>query len=250
MPGVYENMGRFQSGYTFLMAKIGTAKTLAEDIHQKIRADILCGRLAVGQRLKLADMAADYGVSPNIVREALTVLAGEKLVRTQPQQGFAVISLTADELRDLTNVRIAIEAQALSLSIAKGGVEWEAALLAAHHRLANTPVKLDPEGGTLNEAYVEAHSAFHAALVGACGSPLLLQIRQSLHDSSELYRRLAYLKRRGPKDTGREHKKLVQAALSRDVAKATEVLARHFEETTRICMEAGLVEQPGLRDAA
>ncbi|MBK8763727.1 MAG: GntR family transcriptional regulator [Burkholderiaceae bacterium] len=36
-------------------------------------------------------MAGEYGISPNIVREALTVLAGEKLVRTQPQQGFAVI---------------------------------------------------------------------------------------------------------------------------------------------------------------
>jgi GntR family transcriptional regulator, carbon starvation induced regulator len=228
------------------MAKIGAAKTLARDIHQRIRADILCGRLAVGQRLKLADMAADYDVSPNIVREALTVLAGEKLVRTQPQQGFAVTSLTMAELRDLTNVRISIESQALSQSIANGGLEWEAELLAAHHRLANTPVKLDPDGDTLNEAYVEAHSAFHAALVSACGSPLLLEIRQSLHDASELYRRMAYLKRRDVKDTGREHKKLVQAALSRDVAKATSLLARHFEETTRICMETGLTDAPGV----
>jgi DNA-binding GntR family transcriptional regulator len=230
------------------MAKIGDAKTLAKDIHRKIRADILCGRLAIGQRLKLAEMAREYGVSPNIVREALTVLAGEKLVRTQPQQGFAVTSLTADELRDLTSVRVAIESMALTRAIQNGGVEWEAGLLAAHHRLAHTPVKLDADN--LNEAYVEAHSAFHAALVQACDSPLLLEMRQSLHDASELYRRMAYLKRRSTKDTGREHKKLVQAALSRDVARATAVLTRHFEETTRICMELGLTDSRDLQHAA
>jgi len=240
--GVFDQREIFDRRYTRPMAKIGDAKTLANDIHRKIRADILNGRLAVGQRLKLAEMAAEYGVSPNIVREALTVLAGEKLVRTQPQQGFAVISLTADELRDLTNVRIAIEGMALTQSIQNGGLDWEAGLLAAHHRLANTPVKLDGDGDQLNEAYVEAHSAFHAALVQACGSPLLLEIRQSLHDASELYRRMAYLKRKGVKDTGREHKKLVQAALSRDVGRATTMLALHFESTTRICMEAGLTE--------
>ncbi len=236
--------------YTFQMAKIGTAKTLASNIYQRIRSDILCGRLAVGQRLKLANMAADYGVSLNLVREALTLLASEKLVKTQPQQGFAVTSMTSAELHDLTQVRIAIESLALAKSIELGGLEWEAELLSAHHRLANTPVKMDPQGLILNEAYVEAHSVFHAALIGACGSALLMEMRQSLHDASELYRRLAYLKQRGVKDTGKEHKKLMEAAISRNVASATAMLTKHFEDTTRICMEVGLTDPVDLQEAA
>ena len=50
-------------------------------------------------------MATDYGVSLNIVREGLSRLASERLVKTQPQQGFAVTAMTASELNDLTFVR-------------------------------------------------------------------------------------------------------------------------------------------------
>lgn len=221
------------------MARTGNAKTLADDIYQRIRADILGGRLAVGQRLKLASMAADYDVSLNIVREALSRLASEKLVKTQPQLGFAVTAMTAKELLDLTFVRVSIETLALKRSIELGGVEWEARLLGAHHRLANTPIQSPEDPQARNEAYVEAHSEFHAALIGACDSPLLLEMRQSLHDAAELYRRLAYAKRRVHRDPDREHKRLVDAAIARDVERATSVLAKHYDETTRVCLEAG-----------
>jgi len=232
------------------MAKTGGAKTLAASVYQRIRADILGGRLRVGQRLKLASMATDYGASLNIVREALSQLAGDRLVRMQPQQGFAVIAMTAEELRDLTFVRVSIEGIALARSLELGDVEWEAGLLAAHHRLANTQV-LDPAApDRLNEAYVEAHSAFHAALIGACDSPMLMEMRQSLHDASELYRRLAYLTQRGQKDTAQEHRLLMEAALSRDAGKSTALLAKHYGDTTRVCTEAGLVVPPAMRAAA
>ncbi|NDZ17480.1 GntR family transcriptional regulator [Variovorax sp. WS11] len=221
------------------MARTGSSKTMADDIYQRVRSDILGGRLEVGQRLKLAAMAADYDVSLNIVREALSRLAGDKLVKTQPQLGFAVASMTAAELKDLTFVRVSIESLALKRSIELGGVEWEAALLAAHHRLANTPIQMPEVPELRNEAYAEAHAAFHAALVSACDSPLLLEMCQSLHDAAELYRRLAYLKRRVHKDPDREHKRLVDAALSRDVERATALLSKHYEETTRVCLEAG-----------
>ena len=121
------------------MAKTGSAKTLAEDIYQRIRSDILGGRLVVGQRLKLASMAADYGVSLNIVREALSHLASDKLVKTQPQQGFSVTALTAEELQDLTFVRVSIESLALARAIEHGGVDWEAALLLGNGSSGRTP---------------------------------------------------------------------------------------------------------------
>jgi DNA-binding GntR family transcriptional regulator len=232
------------------MARTGTAKTLAGDLTQRIRADILGGRLALGQRLKLATLAADYGVSLTIVREALTNLANAMLVKTQPQQGFAVTALTAAELEDLTFVRVSIEGVALERAIQRGGVDWEAGLLAAHHRLAHTPVLVDGAHDRLNEAYVEAHAAFHAALLAACDSPMLMDMRRSLHDASELYRRLAYLLQRGAKDTAAEHRLLMEAALARDVARARELLARHYGDTTRICLEAGLVAPDEVRAAA
>ncbi|MEZ5654039.1 MAG: GntR family transcriptional regulator [Burkholderiaceae bacterium] len=236
--------------YTFSMARTSTAKTLAADLTQRIRADILGGRLALGSRLKLAALASDYGVSLTIVREALTNLANARLVKSQPQQGFAVTALTAAELEDLTFVRTSIEGVALERAIARGGLDWEANLLAAHHRLAHTPVLAAGATDRLNEAYVDAHAAFHAALLSACDSPMLMEMRRSLHDASELYRRLAYLLQAGAKDTAAEHRLLMEAALARDVVRARELLTRHYGDTTRICLQANLVAPDDTRAAA
>jgi GntR family transcriptional regulator, carbon starvation induced regulator len=232
------------------MAKTEGAQSLADSIYQRIRVDILSGRMSLGQRLKLAGLAADYDVSLNIVREALTRLASDKLVRIAPHQGFAVTSMTAAELRDLTHVRVSIESIALRRAIEIGDLAWEAALLAAHHQLANTPVRDERSPDRLNESYIEAHSNFHAALIAACDSPMLLEIRRSLHDASELYRRLAYLLRRGKKDTAREHRRLMDAALARDAERAVTLLTKHYQDTTRVCMEAGLCADEESRVAA
>lgn len=231
------------------MANTGSAKTSAASVYQRIRAGILGGRLRVGQRRQRASMASDYGASLNILREASSQLAGGKLVKMQSQRGFAVTAMTAEELRDLTFVRVSVEGIALARSLELGDVEWEAGLLAAHHRLANTPV-LDPAAcDRLTEADVEAHSAFHAALIGACDSPMLMEIRPSLHDASELYRPLAYLTQRGRKDEAQEHRLWREAALARDADKSTMLLAKHYGDTTRVCTEAQLVVSAAMRGA-
>jgi len=232
------------------VAQTQRAKTLAEEVHQRIRADILAGRLLPGRRLKLALLCEEHGVSLSIVREALTRLAAEKLVRAQPQQGFAVVALSAAELRDLTFVRISIESVALRRSIELGGVEWEAGLLAAHHRLANTPVHTSEEPKRLSEAYTEAHALFHEALTAACGSPWLCDLQRSLYDNSELYRRLSYLLTPRRRNKGAEHRSLMDAALARDADRAVALLTEHYESTTRTLIESGILERQNIGDAA
>lgn len=232
------------------MAYTQHAKTLAEEVHQRIRADILAGRLLPGQRLKLALLCDEHGVSLSIVREALTRLAAEKLVRAQPQQGFAVTALSVTELRDLTFVRIAIESVALRRAIELGGVEWESRLLAAHHRLAHTPVHSPADPKRLSEAYAQAHAQFHETLTEACGSPRLLELQRSLYDTSELYRRLSYMLNRRRRNKAGEHRGLLDAALARNADKAVAMLAEHYESTTRTLVESGILERPAIGDAA
>lgn len=232
------------------MAARPPAKTLAEEVHRRVRADILGGRLLPGQRLRLATLCADYGVSLSIVREALTRLAAEKLVRAQPQQGFAVTSLSAADLRDMTFVRIEIEGLALRRSIERGDVAWESRLLAAHHTLVNTPVSPPDEPKRLSEVYAAAHATFHHALVDACDSPMLLDMRRSLYDASELYRRLSYMLTRNRRDKAGEHRSLLDAALARDADRAVVVLAQHYENTTKRLLASGILERQGINAAA
>ena len=59
-----------------------------------MRSGILAGQLRPGQRLKVSELAAEHGVSPNVVREALNRLTGEQLVRAEPKIGFTVTDLS------------------------------------------------------------------------------------------------------------------------------------------------------------
>lgn len=90
--------------------------------------------------MRPAELAGINGVSLNVVRGALNRLAGERLVRASPQQGFAVVALTAEDLADLTDVRALVEFAALRRSMGSGDLAWESELVAAHNRLAHTPM--------------------------------------------------------------------------------------------------------------
>ena len=168
------------------MARERRGRSLAEDVYDALRADILFGRRLPASRVQLNEIAEEHGVSLSVVREAVTRLASEDLVEATPQRGFRVRPLSVEHLQDLTWVRVQLESLALRESIAKGDVTWEANLVAAHHRLAVTPTYF--EDGTGNLEWLTAHSGFHAALAAAAGSPILERLRRQLYDAAELYR--------------------------------------------------------------
>jgi DNA-binding GntR family transcriptional regulator len=130
-------------------------------------------------------------------------------------------------------VRIQLETLALRQAIAKGDVTWEANLVAAHHRLAVTPMYF--EDGSGNTEWMAAHGAFHAALAAAAGSPVLERLRRQLYDASELYRYWAGVLPHHPTRVyvADEHKAVFDAALARDADLAVDLLTQHLETTAR-----------------
>jgi GntR family transcriptional regulator, carbon starvation induced regulator len=228
------------------MARQRQGRSLAEDVYEALRADILFGRRPPGSRLQLRDLADDHGVSLSVVREAVTRLASEDLVDATPQRGFRVRSLSLDDLRDLTWVRIQIETLALRESIANGDVDWEADLVSAHHRLAGTATQL--EDGTPNVGWMAVHGAYHTALCAAAGSPTLERIRRQLFDASELYRYWsatlpAPKVRTVRRHTDDEHRDICDAALARDADRAVELMTAHLDSTARQ-LEALVAAEP------
>ena len=215
------------------MARARRGRSLVEDVYDEVRSDILFGRRPPSARLSLNEIAEQHGVSLSVVREAVTRLASEDLVEATPQRGFRVCSLSLDHLHDLTWMRIQLETLALRESIAKGDISWEADLVAAHHRLAVTPMYLDD--GTGNTAWLTAHGAFHAALAAASGSPILERLRHQLYDAAELYRMWSSNLPRHPTraHVADEHKAIFEAALARDVDVAVDLMTQHLETTAR-----------------
>ena len=212
-------------------AKRVADQTLTASALSRIRSDIIACRLMPNERLRFEALRERYGMGVSPLREALMRLEAEGLVQLEQNKGFRVSEVSRENLLDLMRTRIEIESIALRWSLEKGGVEWEANLLGAFHRLSRQ-TKIDPsDPETINEAWSREHAAFHAALVSACGSQTLISIRERLFEQAERYVSLSIMSNAPLRDDVGEHKQLMRAALNRDVEKTIELNRLHISRT-------------------
>lgn len=226
------------------MARRGAAETLSNDVRGRLRADILTGKWIPGQKLQLVALSKHYGTSSTVVREALTRLAGERLVSLRPNRGFIVPELSLGELRDFNELRCITEEFAITLAIERGDLEWESEVFAAHHRLEHTPRYVEGSQHDLNFDWQEKHAAFHQQLIAACNLPVLIDFTQHVSDENSLYRRWAAPNPRAKKrDLDQEHRDILAAVLDRDAARAASLLRHHYTTTMELILEGGLIPE-------
>jgi DNA-binding GntR family transcriptional regulator len=214
------------------------SSSLTESVYATLRADILSARLDPGQKLKIKDLCDRLSAGSSAVREALSRLGSEGLVLLEPQRGFRVAPLSMDELHDLTRTRGQIEALCIRDAIAAGDVEWEIGLMAALHRMLRMPKEVANEPKRYSQAFTDAHTAFHEALVAACVSPWLLTLRRLLFTQSERYRSLTRPLGEVERDLDKEHRLIADAALARDADRCVALMQEHLALTARILIEA------------
>ena len=213
-------------------------ETIGDAVHARIRADILFGQLAPGERLRLDEASRRYGVSVGTMRELLNRLASEGLVVAEAQRGFEVAPVSPSEFREIAALRLLLEGHALALSFAAGDLDWEARVVAAHHKLAVTENRMLTGAETDPNPVRRCDRAFHHALTSACGSRVLTETLRSIHDRYLRYLTIAVVFR-GPVSI-REHAELLECALARDARRATEILKVHIGS----CLEDALADGP------
>lgn len=210
--------------------------SLAQTTYDRMRADIIFGRLAPAARLRLDDLRQAYGVSVPTLREVLNRLAADGFVVAEDQRGFAVAPVSAENLEELAALRMLIEMDALERSIRAGDVGWETRVVAAHHKLARVEARMMAgDRGALDE-WRRYDSEFHHTLILACGSAELLAVHKQVFDKYLRYQML-YLTFRGA-ISGEEHRAMMEFALAREVGKAQAVLERHIGAGVRHALKA------------
>lgn len=215
--------------------------SLTTAVLDQLRADILAGVLAPGEKLRLEHLTTRYGSGRTPLREACSRLAAEGLVLASEQRGFRVAPISREDLNDLTLTRQRIETLALRDAIAHGDALWEARVSAALARVSATPRH---RRGVSSEAWQEHHRELHAALLSACASPWLLRFHALLYDQSERYRRLSEVVGGATRDVECEHAELVRAALERDAERACALLTEHLAKTKDLVLRG----HPGLAE--
>jgi DNA-binding GntR family transcriptional regulator len=221
----------------FNIHMLSSAPTRADEVYQRLRREILTGRLAPGARLRFAELSTRYDTSTGVLREALPRLVEQGLVVSKPQIGFRVASASPEDLRQLTEVRIVVETLALRLSVEHGDLAWESDILAAHHTLSRLPMLT--ADNDVDESWLEAHAAFHSTLLQGCPNLRLRNMAELLRDSAEIYR--CWSAKTGQdrdRDVAGEHRRIMETALARETAAASAALSEHIQLTTDILLES------------
>ena len=204
-----------------------STETIAESSYRRIRADILFGRLAPGQKLKLDNLKTAYDTSISTLREILNRLSSEGLVVAEGQRGFEVTPMSVADLKEIAELRLLLEIHALEQSFARGEMEWEARLVSAHYKLARMEQAMASGDTSHAEEWKRYDWEFHQALISACGSKLLMEAHAAVFDKYLRYQMVA-LSYRGAV-AAQEHLHLLDAALKRDGETAKKILVAHIQ---------------------
>lgn len=206
---------------------------LSEQAFSRLRRDVLFGEFEPGAKLKIDELQGSYGFSSSPLREALNRLSQEGLVKADERRGFRVAAISRTDLADITHMRLLLDVQALSASMQHGDDAWEAAIVAAAHRLEKVESQLGDGPTVLDDEWSRLHRDFHLCLLAACPSQRQLAMCTSLFDQAERYRRFSARQRVIARNKNKEHRRLMDAVLKRDVDTACRLLADHIQGTQR-----------------
>jgi len=92
-------------------------RTAIETVYMTLRQGILEGTLQPECKLRVEELRQHFGVGSSTIREALSRLLVDKLVTSKEQRGFQVAAVSLEDFREITELRILLETQAVRESI-------------------------------------------------------------------------------------------------------------------------------------
>ena len=195
---------------------------LRDVVFNTLRQAILTGEMEPGERLMEIQLANKLGVSRTPIREAIRKLELEGLVIMIPRKGAEVAHITVKDMRDVLEVRSALEELAATLACKNVTAEYIEELKTANRVFEAAIVSKDVV------AIVNADVAFHNIIYSMTDNQRLIQLINSL--SEQMYRyRLEYIKNESSHKTLiKEHNKLIEYIENGDKEKACELIREHI----------------------
>lgn len=196
---------------------------LRDVVFNTLRQAILRGELKPGERLMEIQLANKLGVSRTPIREAIRKLELEGLVLMIPRKGAEVAEITEKNLRDVLEVRCALEELAVQLACARMDEDGISELRAAAVNFENV---LESDDIT---KIAQADVAFHDVIYAATDNRRLIQLLNNLREQMYRYR-IEYLKKKECyTQILKEHSQLIESIAQSDEEAATKVTGQHIK---------------------
>lgn len=199
---------------------------LAEAVFRSLLAQIYDGRLVAGSIVNEAGLADEYRVSRGPVREAIRRLQGLQLVTREPYQRARVVELTADFVRQLFEVRMALEGMACSLAARRISSEELDGLA---HDLEQYRVRSVVPRSKAGKAGEEKVFDFHERIVRACGNDRITEMLcGDLYHLLRIHRRRSGAVPERRQQAYQEHWQILRALKARDGELAESLMRAHI----------------------
>lgn len=211
------------------------AAPLREQAVAVLRDQIVRGDLPAGMRLKERELVERLGVSRTVIREALRQLESERLIGIEPQVGPRVTVLSAEEARQLYEVRAALEGTAARLAAANRTADE---LRELHDALLNVDTHF-----TSSADLLPAKERFYRALIAAGHNEIIGEQLQAVQARISQLRRVTLSMPHRGRRMVEELRRVVNAVAAQDengaylaslehVAAAAEIAAEYFQQGT------------------
>jgi DNA-binding GntR family transcriptional regulator len=209
---------------------VPTAGLRVDALADSLRERILAGELKPGTPLREEALSSEYDVARHSLRSALRTLQGEGIVQIEPNRGARVKSLSPEDVRGLSELRIALEVEAARIALERGGGTFPKGV----HRALDALVRACRRSGASRGAVAEAHEALHHSIVLAAESPRLTEVHRQAGAELRLFV-LQLPETWTLERIASDHVELIRAL----EAEGAEALRPHIEESTRALLEPG-----------
>ena len=170
-----------------------------------------------GHRATEADIARQLGMSRTPVHEAIIRLQAEGLVQVLSRRGVLICPISADDIREIYDVLIAVEGMAASLLAQMPEKERNVAAASLDAETARMEKALE-RADLL--AWAAADERFHELLTELCGNRRLDKVAATVRDQSHRARLYTLHLRRAPTESANEHRRITKAIRTGDVSEA------------------------------
>lgn len=191
-----------------------------DQAHVILRGMIVRGELPPSSHVEEVRLSTQIGLSRTPVREALIALEQEGLVQSRPQRGFLVLSPDAGLVRETYPILSALEQAGLQAALDHVR-KRTADLRKINHALQHERRK---------RRQYELDRAFHATLTADCGNARLLRLLQAERARAEMFDGAHVRGMANLEGSCAEHTQIIDALEKGDIVKATQILARHWDQ--------------------
>lgn len=207
-------------------------QSLAAAVVERLREKILSGELREGEQLRQDAIAAEFQISRIPVREALSHLAAEGLIKIVANRGAIVSSLSPEEIGELFETRAVLECYMLRQAIPN--------LKEEDFKRAEDILRQFEESvekNTETKAWGQWNWMFHSTLYAPAKRPTMLAFLKTLNHNCDRYTRLHLVFTRNLHQAGEAHRKLLEACRTRDPQVAEKALWEHIMDAGQYLKE-------------